>query len=162
MPGTLRVEHDGPVAEVIFDHPERRNAVTAEMWRQLQQVCPQLDADPKVRVIVLRGEGEVAFVSGADISQFAEQRTGSQAERYEMDNAGAFDAIAAIEKPVIAAIHGFCIGGGCAIALCADLRFCADDATFAVPAARLGLGYGQKGSRPCAESWGNHAPRRSS
>ena len=145
MPGTLRVEHDGPVAEVIFDHPERRNAVTAEMWRQLQQVCPQLDADPKVRVIVLRGEGEVAFVSGADISQFAEQRTGSQAERYEMDNAGAFDAIAAIEKPVIAAIHGFCIGGGCAIALCADLRFCADDATFAVPAARLGLGYGQKG-----------------
>jgi enoyl-CoA hydratase/carnithine racemase len=95
-----------------------------------------------VRVVILRGAGELAFVSGADISQFEESRTGASAEHYDMDNLDAFEALSAIGKPVIAAIHGFCIGGGCAIALCADLRYSADDGVFAIPAARLGLGYG--------------------
>ena len=145
MPGQLRVNRDGSVAEVIFDHPERRNAVTTAMWRQIPEICRELDADPDVRVVVLRGEGDVAFVSGADISQFEKSRSGDNASSYDMDNLEAFDAIADIGKPVIASIHGFCIGGGCAIALCADLRYCAEDAVFAFPAARLGLGYGQGG-----------------
>jgi enoyl-CoA hydratase/carnithine racemase len=98
-----------------------------------------------VRVVVLRGEGEVAFVSGADISQFEAERSGRNAFAYNAENDGAFDALATIGKPVIASIHGFCIGGGCAIALQADLRYCADDAVFAIPAARLGLGYAAKG-----------------
>ena len=145
MPGQIRVKRDGPLAEVIFDHPERRNAVTTAMWLQIPEIARELDRDDSVRVVVLRGEGNVAFVSGADISQFEESRSGENAKKYDMDNLDAFSAIAGIGKPVIAAIHGFCIGGGCAIALCADLRYSADDGVFAIPAARLGLGYGQSG-----------------
>lgn len=145
MPGQIRVERDGPLAEVIFDHPERRNAVTTDMWLQIPKIARELDEDDTVRVVILRGEGELAFVSGADISQFEESRSPENAAKYDMDNLDAFDAIAGISKPVIAAIHGFCIGGGCAIALCADLRYTADDGIFAIPAARLGLGYGQTG-----------------
>lgn len=145
MPGQIRVERDGPLAEIVFDHPERRNAVTTEMWKRIPEIAQALDRDDTVRVVVLRGAGDLAFVSGADISQFEESRRGDNAEKYDMDNLEAFEAIASIGKPVLAAIHGFCIGGGCAIALCADLRYCADDAVFAVPAARLGLGYGQAG-----------------
>ena len=145
MPGEIRVEKTGAVAHVVFDHPERRNAVTAAMWNQIPEIAGRLDADPTVRVVVLRGAGDLAFVSGADISQFGEQRMGESARDYDLQNLGAFDALSAIGQPVIAAIHGFCIGGGCAIALTADLRFAADDAQFAIPAARLGLGYNAPG-----------------
>jgi enoyl-CoA hydratase len=145
MPGQIRVERDGSLAEIIFDHPERRNAITTAMWREIPEIAREIDADDAVRVVILRGEGDVAFVSGADISQFEESRSGDNAEKYDMDNLDAFAALAGIGKPVIAAIHGFCIGGGCAIALCADLRYSADDGVFAIPAARLGLGYGQTG-----------------
>lgn len=145
MPGQIRVERDGPLAEVIFDHPERRNAVTTDMWKRIPELARELDQDVGVRVVILRGAGELAFVSGADISQFEESRRGASAEKYDMDNLDAFEALSAIGKPVIAAIHGFCIGGGCAIALCADLRYSAEDGVFAIPAARLGLGYGQAG-----------------
>jgi enoyl-CoA hydratase len=141
MSGQIRVNRDGPLAEVIFDHPERRNAITADMWRAIPEIARELDADDSVRIVVLRGEGELAFVSGADISQFEDQRSGEDATRYDVENSSAFDALSSIRKPVIASIHGFCIGGGCAIALTADLRYCADDALFAIPAARLGLGY---------------------
>lgn len=147
MPGQIRIERDGPAAALVFDHPERRNAVTTAMWKQIPGLCRELDAAPDVRVVVLRGEGDVAFVSGADISQFQESRTGDAAADYDMDNLAAWEALADIRKPVIASIHGFCIGGGAAIALCADVRYCADDAVFAIPAARLGLGYGQNGLR---------------
>ena len=145
MPGRIRIDRHGPRADLVFDHPERRNAVTAEMWRELARAAGELDADPAVRVVVLRGEGEQAFVSGADISQFEAERTGKSAFAYDADNDRAFDALSSIGKPVLAAIHGFCIGGGCAIALTADLRFCAEDAVFAIPAARLGVGYSAGG-----------------
>jgi enoyl-CoA hydratase/carnithine racemase len=145
MPGQIRIERDGPVAHVVFDHPERRNAVTTAMWQRIPELCRSLDADPAIRVVVLRGAGDIAFVSGADISQFSESRMGEAAARYDMDNLEAFEALSNLRKPVIASIHGFCIGGGAAIALCADLRYCAEDAVFAIPAARLGLGYGQSG-----------------
>ena len=145
MPGQIRINRNGPLAEIVFDHLERRNAITADMWRQIPEIARELDADDAIRVVVMRGAGDVAFVSGADISQFEEQRSGQDATRYDMENTSAFDALASIGKPVIAAIHGFCIGGGCAIALTADLRYCADDALFAIPAARLGLGYNAPG-----------------
>ncbi|MBC8188138.1 MAG: enoyl-CoA hydratase/isomerase family protein [Proteobacteria bacterium] len=145
MPGQIRVNRNGPLAEIIFDHPERRNAITADMWRALPEVARELDADESIRVVVLRGEGDLAFISGADISQFEKQRSGDDAAQYDIKNAHAYQAISAIRKPVIASIHGFCMGGGCAIALTADLRFCADDAIFGIPAARLGLGYEQPG-----------------
>jgi len=143
MSGRVRTEKDGAIGWIVFDHPQRRNAISAAMWRQVPEAVETLGKDDDVRVVVLRGEGEVAFVAGADISEFEQQRTGGPAAS-EYDRAGseAYRAVASLEKPTIAMIHGFCVGGGVAMALTADLRFASDDARFAVPAARLGLGYG--------------------
>jgi enoyl-CoA hydratase/carnithine racemase len=138
----VHVSREASLAWLVFDHPERRNAVSLEMWQALPALAAALDADPSVRVIGLRGEGDVAFVSGADISEFASTRTGANAAQlYEDTTATAFAALAGVGKPVVAAIHGFCVGGGMAVALTADLRIAADDAQLAIPAARLGLGY---------------------
>ncbi len=141
MGGRVRIERDGAIGWMVFDHPERRNAISVGMWRQITEGAAELGDDDGVRVGVLRGAGEVAFVAGADISEFDEQRTGSAAVEYDVDSGRAFAALASIEKPVLALIHGFCVGGGVAISLGADVRYAADDAVFAIPAARLGLGY---------------------
>ncbi len=145
MGGRVRLEREDHLAWVIFDHPERRNAISAEMWRQIPEIARELADDPEVRAVVLRGEGDVAFVSGADISEFGEARSGVGASSYDEDNARAFAALATLPMPVLAMIHGFCVGGGCALSLTADLRYAADDAVFAIPAARLGLGYSAAG-----------------
>ncbi|MBM4384397.1 MAG: enoyl-CoA hydratase/isomerase family protein [Deltaproteobacteria bacterium] len=146
MPGRILSQLEAPLAWITIDHPERRNAVSAHMWAELADAAVKLDADPAVRVIVLRGSGEVAFISGADISEFESRRTGGAAAQvYEDGTQRAFGALGAVSKPVIAMIHGFCVGGGVATALAADLRYCADDAVFAIPAARLGLGYHASG-----------------
>ena len=114
--------------------------------RRFPRPLRALAADPAVRVVVLRGAGEEAFASGADISEFVTQRgDAASAAAYEGVTAAAFEALLAIEKPVVAMIQGVCIGGGLAIAACADLRIASDDARFALPAARLGLGYHQSG-----------------
>jgi enoyl-CoA hydratase len=141
MSGKIHTEKRGAVGWIVFDHSERRNAITSEMWREIPNAAAALDSDPEVRVVVLRGAGDLAFVSGADISQFEQSRQGSAAEEYDRQNERAFTSLAAIAKPTIALVHGFCIGGGCAISLAADLRYAADDAVFAIPAGRLGLGY---------------------
>lgn len=145
MPGTIRAYKEGSLGWIEFDHPERRNAISAEMWRCIPSAASDLDEDPEVRVVVLRGSGDVAFAAGADISEFGKNRTGENAREYDRENGRAMRALAEIRKPVIAAIHGFCVGGGCAVALTADLRYAADDGVFAIPAARLGLGYGADG-----------------
>ena len=141
MGGRIVVEKDGPLGWIVFDHPERRNAVSVGMWREVTPAARELDRDPDIRVVILRGSGEVAFVAGADISEFEQRRTGDGAAAYEETTREAFAALGAIAKPVIAMIHGFCVGGGMATALAADLRYAADDGVFAIPAARLGLGY---------------------
>lgn len=141
MSGIIRIERAGALGYLIFDHVQRRNALNAGMWRQIPELAAELDADPAVRVIIMRGAGDEAFVSGADISEFSQLRTGAAAAQYDAENVSAFAALHAVKKPLIALIHGFCIGGGMALASCADLRYAADDAVFAVPAARLGLGY---------------------
>ena len=146
MGGRIDVVREGELGWAVIDHPERRNAIDLEMWRALAEVAAELDADPAVRVVILRGAGEVAFVSGADISEFERTRSGAgPAADYEATTARAFRALAGIGKPVIAMIHGFCVGGGMATALAADLRYAAEDAVFAIPAARLGLGYHASG-----------------
>jgi enoyl-CoA hydratase/carnithine racemase len=145
MPGDVRVEIEGAVGWIVFDHPERRNAITARMWAAIPDAARRLSDERDVRVVVLRGAGETAFISGADISEFENRRNGPSAADYELANTGAYAAIANIDKPVIAMIHGFCMGGGTAIALHADLRYAADDAAFAIPAAKLGLGYAPSG-----------------
>jgi enoyl-CoA hydratase/carnithine racemase len=141
MPGEVRIVREGAIGWVVFDHAERRNAITAEMWRAISPAAKSLDEDDTVRVVILRGVGEEAFVAGADISEFEQLRTGEAGSRYEVENAKAFEALRAVTKPILAMIHGFCIGGGVALALCADIRYAASDATFAIPAARLGPGY---------------------
>jgi len=141
MGGQVRTERHAGLGWIIFDHPERRNAISAEMWRAIPSAAQSLDEDPDVRVVIMRGAGDVAFVSGADISEFEQNRSGVGAEEYDQQNARAFVALATLHKPLIALIHGFCVGGGCALSLTADLRYAADDAVFAIPAARLGLGY---------------------
>jgi enoyl-CoA hydratase len=139
--GRIGVEIEGSIGWLVFDHPERRNAISVEMWEELPRAAARLERNSAVRVVVLRGAGEAAFVSGADISEFEGQRTGEAAAHYEARNARAFSAVAAIQKPVLAMIQGFCIGGGVAMSLGADLRYASDDAVFAIPAARLGIGY---------------------
>jgi enoyl-CoA hydratase len=141
MGGRVLVEKQGALGFIIFDHPERRNAISLDMWRQIPAAVETLCADALVRVVVMRGRGETAFVAGADISEFSEARSGDSITDYDADSASAFAALSNMDKPLIALIHGFCIGGGVALALTADLRYAAEDARFAIPAARLGLGY---------------------
>jgi enoyl-CoA hydratase/carnithine racemase len=141
MSGSIRIERDGALGYLIVDHAERRNALNAHMWRAIPALAAELDADRDIHVVVLRGAGQEAFVSGADISEFSQLRSGDAAAQYDAENIAAFSALQALQKPLIASIHGFCIGGGVALAACADLRYAADDAVFAVPASRLGLGY---------------------
>jgi enoyl-CoA hydratase len=140
--GRMRATTDDRIGWVTFDNPERRNAVSIDMWNSIPDIVARFVADDNVRVIVFRGEGEKAFVSGADISQFETQRTSAEAvARYEEIADRAARAITECEKPTIALIHGFCIGGGVGVALSCDLRIAATDAVFLIPAGRIGLGY---------------------
>jgi enoyl-CoA hydratase/carnithine racemase len=130
------------VAWLTLRNPARLNAVRLEMWEAMPGALAPLAADPDVRVVVLRGHGEDAFASGADISEFQERRSDpASAAAYEEVTARAFAALVGFEKPLVAMIHGVCIGGGLAIAASADLRVAADDARLALPPARLGIGY---------------------
>ena len=134
---------EGQIGWLIFNNPDRRNAVSLEMWRAIPDVLSAFEADPEVRVVVFTGAGDKAFVSGADISQFEAERTDSSAEaRYSAASGAANAAMAGLSKPSIAMIRGYCIGGGLAVALTTDIRICEEGSRFAIPAARLGLGYG--------------------
>ena len=134
------------VGWMIFNNPERRNAVSMAMWEAVGEIMPKFAADDDVRVAVMAGAGDRAFVSGADISEFAENRNSAEAEeRYSAATAQAHKAMAAFHKPLIAMIQGYCIGGGVAVAMAADIRIAGDDTQYSVPAARLGLGYGYGG-----------------
>jgi len=133
---------DGAVGWLIFNNPERRNAVSVDMWEAIPHVLSQYESDPEVRVIVLAGAGDKAFVSGADISQFEKERSSAEAvQRYEELAEGAAAKLAGCDKPLIAMIRGYCLGGGMNIAVLCDLRIAADDARFGIPAAKMGLGY---------------------
>jgi enoyl-CoA hydratase len=142
----LLVEVADSVATVTFNNPARRNALTAQMRAALPGVLTALNADGDVRVVVATGAGEAAFMSGADISEFAAQRT-APADRAAFDRgqAALAEAWAALDKPVIAMIRGYCLGGGLLTALQADIRIASDDSQFGIPAARLGLGYAFSG-----------------
>ena len=133
---------EGAIGWIVFNNPERHNAVSLEMWQSLPLVLDAFSADPEVRVIVLRGAGEKAFVSGADISQFKEKRSSAEAVKiYNATSDAASEALRNCPKPTIAMIRGYCIGGGTATAVNCDIRIAAEDARFGVPAAKLGLGY---------------------
>ena len=142
----LLLQKDGPIGWITFNQPEKRNAVSQEMWQAMPEYVADLAADPAIRVVILRGAGETAFVAGADISQFKDRRrNAADEEEYRRISGAGSDSLARLGKPLVAMIHGFCIGGGVSIAITCDLRIAADDARFGIPAARLGLGYHYKG-----------------
>jgi enoyl-CoA hydratase len=134
------------VGWVTFNQPERHNAMSLEMWQALGDVMEAFDRDDSVRAVVLTGAGGKAFVSGADISEFEAQRANEQQrQQYGRISGRGYSALARCQKPVIAMIRGYCLGGGLVIALAADLRFATSGSKFGVPAAKLGLGYDYAG-----------------
>ena len=127
---------------MVFNNPEKHNAVSYDMWRAAIDIMADFVADEAVRVIVIAGAGEKSFISGADISKFDDERAAADAvERYNEATEGAYQAVLHSPKPTIAMIQGYCIGGGANLAVCADLRIASEKARFAIPAAKLGLGY---------------------
>ena len=142
----LVARKEGGVGIVTFNNPQRHNAVSLEMWDATKRALDAFAADDAVRVVVLTGAGDKAFVSGADISKFADERASLEATRtYDARTAAAFSSVYDFPKPTIAMIRGYCIGGGLGVATCCDLRICSDNSVFAVPAAKLGLGYAYAG-----------------
>jgi len=139
---------DGRIGYVIFNNPERHNAVSLDMWAATSRILEDFAKDDDVRVVVITGAGGKAFVSGADISKFESERATLDATKhYNATVEKAYSGIQDFPKPTIAMIRGYCIGGGLGLAVCCDLRICSDNSRFAVPAAKLGLGYSYAGLR---------------
>jgi enoyl-CoA hydratase/carnithine racemase len=135
-------EKDGAIGRMIFNNPERRNAVKLSMWEAMPAVLDAFEADDDIKVVVLQGAGDQAFISGADISEFAEVRaTPESTKNYENAADGAMARLSKCPKPTIAMIRGWCMGGGAGIAVSCDIRMASDDSRFGVPAAKLGVGY---------------------
>jgi enoyl-CoA hydratase/carnithine racemase len=133
---------EGAVGWLIFNNPERRNAVSVDMWEAIPAVLETFEKDGEIRVVVLAGAGDKAFVSGADISQFEKQRSGPEAVQYYEEIAeDAQLRLQTFDKPVLAMIRGYCLGAGLNIANCCDLRIASEDSRFGIPAAKMGLGY---------------------
>ncbi len=142
------LEQRGPLATIIINRPEQRNAINHEMWLELERLAVELNADEATRVVVIRGAGEEAFSAGADIAEFGERRNdSSQARVYSEAFDGALDAIWALNKPTISMIRGFCIGGGLELACCTDLRIAAEGSRYGIPTARLGVLVGYREMR---------------
>lgn len=138
----LRLEIDGPIARLVLDNAPRRNALDLAMWRAIPRLIAEAQARAGVRVIVVCAAPGLPFCSGADIAEFSTVRATAEGGRaYEAANEAAFDALAQCSLPVIAAIHGFCLGGGMGLAAACDLRIVAEGAQFGIPAGRLGVGY---------------------
>ena len=158
--GKLVWKKEGAIGWIVISNVARRNAINAAMWRSFPVAMAEFDADPEVRVVVLRGEGTVAFAAGADISEFEQRRADPEAAK-------AFDgvldrALLAIEgspKPVIAMIHGICFGGGVEISLACDLRYAGRSSLFSIPAARLSIGYAVHGTNKLVATVGHAAAR---
>src|ERR1700759_3893306 len=134
------------VGVVTFNNPEKRNAMSLDMWEGLGDALIELRDDPAARVVILFGAGDKAFVSGADISQFEKTRHNAEAsEEYSRRSSAQRALLADFPKPVIACIRGFCLGGGMQVAMSADIRIAAEDSQFGIPAAKLGIAYGYDG-----------------
>ena len=145
--GGIAVHRHGVIAEVVLCRPERRNALDLAIWRRLTEAFRTLDADPQLRVAILRGAGG-HLSAGSDILQFPEHRTGmAAAEEYNAAIADALESVMSFRRPVVAMISGMAVGGGCELACASDLRIAAADATLGVPIARLGVSIGPTEAR---------------
>ncbi|MDA0239389.1 MAG: enoyl-CoA hydratase [Proteobacteria bacterium] len=135
---------EGAIGWLLYNNPDRHNAISLDMAAAGTAVIKQYAEDDEVRVIALRGVGGKAFVSGADISEFEKRRANADlAKEYAAVSSGMFRGVRGVEKPTVAVIEGICMGGGLGLSCACDLRICTDDSVFAIPAGRLGIGYGQ-------------------
>lgn len=148
-------EKDGATGWLTFSRPARHNAMNLEMWLAVPEVMNAFAADEEIRIIVLKGAGESAFVAGTDISQFAENRADAEhASRYDAINNAALTSIRDVGKPTIAMIHGLCVGSGIAIAISCDMRYASEGSAFGVTTAKLGLAYPAEATRMLLETVG--------
>lgn len=158
-PPHVALEQDGRVALARLVNPARRNALTIGMWRELEAFAVSVTADPDIRCVVFRGEGDV-FSAGADIAGFAEERSGAEGARaYDDQLELACRAVEAIRQPTVAVLEGPVVGAGAALALSCDIRIASEDVFFMVPAARLGLGYDPRGVARLARVLGESTAR---
>ena len=143
MSDLIQVERDDSIATVVFNRPKMRNAISLAMWAEIASVTNELAIDEAVRAIVYRGAGRQAFASGADISEFQENRKDiATALAYNKTTEAAYNAIRVCPKPTVAMVYGYCMGGAMAVAMACDFRFAAQGARFGIPAARLSIIYG--------------------
>ena len=138
----LKAWVDGAVLHLSFNNPAKHNAISVEMWEAVPLLLDQAEKDDAIRMVVFSGQGPKAFASGADISQFEDMRAAREAvKKYEHMAENALMGLYRFSKPVVAAIQGYCIGGGLNMAISCDIRIASTDSVFSIPAARLGLGY---------------------
>ena len=139
---------DGAVGHMIFNNPDKLNAISLEMWEGMSTIMADFDADPEIRVIVVSGAGGKSFIAGADVSKYEEERMGENAqEHYAQTGERGLSALYNTDKVTIAAIDGWCIGGGISVAVSCDLRFASSKSRFGQPAMRYGIGYRYKSLR---------------
>jgi enoyl-CoA hydratase/carnithine racemase len=148
MTDKIQMHSEGAIGYLVFNNPGKLNAISLEMWEGMGKAVTALDADPAIRVIVLSGAGGKAFVAGADVSKYEEERMGDDAqEHYARTGEKALSALYDSSKITIAAIEGYCIGGGISVAVSCDLRIASDKSKFGQPAMRYGIGYRYKSLR---------------
>lgn len=142
MSDDVYLESSGSVASIVLNRPEKRNALTFDMWRKLPELLEEFEGNAQHRVLIVRGAGGEAFSAGADISEFETLRADSKGtQAYNAAAGNAQDMLRALSKPTIALVQGACVGGGCGVALSCDMRFSDSSAKFAITPARLGLVY---------------------
>jgi enoyl-CoA hydratase/carnithine racemase len=153
---TLLVEKRGAVGWIVFNQPQKRNAINGAMWRGIPRAMAEFDADPAIRCVAFRGAGTEAFASGADISEFEKIRAEkSSVAEYDDLLDQVLHSIQDSLKPSVAMIYGYCMGGGLEVALACDLRYCGESGQFGIPAAKLGLAYNVEGHKRLIETVGH-------
>ena len=145
MTDKIITKKDGAIGRIIFNNPDKLNAISLEMWEGMSTIMADFDSDPNIRVIVVSGAGGVSFIAGADVSKYEEERMGENAqEHYAQTGERSLKALYNSTKVTIAAIDGWCIGGGISLAVSCDLRYCSEKSKFGQPAMRYGIGYRYK------------------
>ena len=138
----IYLEKRGDIAHLVFNRPDKRNALNRYIWERIPQLVQEIEADRDIKVVIVRGATPVAFSAGADIAEFNEvHATPEAAQRYDEIVRNAYHALHELDRPTIALVSGICFGGGCALALSCDLRYADETARFCIPPARLGLVY---------------------
>lgn len=142
MNDPIYLTRDGDVAEMVLNRPEKLNSMNQAIWQAIPRLVAEVAEDPALKVLIVRGATPKAFAAGADIAEFKTvHATEQSAHAYHQDIYKAFDALAGLAKPTIAQVQGICFGGGCALALCCDLRYADETAKFCIPPAKLGIAY---------------------